>query len=297
MTAARQPVAAVVGYLSLDTLHTPVGTFHRVPGGAALYSALAASAAGAQTDLLAAVGTDIPEWVLDALGQAGVDLAHSVPTEGPCRRTELVETDRASAERHTLAYAAESWWERTIALAPCLPPYLRPDVVVLTPMPADVARRAIRNARSAGARVVMDTSEAFAATERADLLRLVAGVDVFAPSRAEIALLTGQGDEETARRELAARVPVLVEKRGAHGARLSVEGAVVCEKPSHATCVRDATGAGDALVATFAVLTAAGLAPADALEAALDAAARAASAVGPAAFGVPVESVEIGETA
>lgn len=284
MTDATGITAVVAGYLSLDHLETPAGTFENVPGGGALYGSLASSAAGALTHLVAARPADFPQSALDALEQAGISLVY-LTEGGIARRSRLVEPDTTS-RRLTPAHAEEAWWERTNALAPQLPDGVRADVFILTPMPVAAAWKAVEIARSVGARVVLDTSEAFASEECAALLVLIGHVDVFAPSRAEIVLLTGTRDEERARRELAARCPVLIEKRGADGARLSVNGDVLSDQPSRAYAIRDATGAGDALVATFAVLNTAGVGPEAALTAGLDAAARAASAVGPSAYGV-----------
>ena len=55
-----RPRVTVAGYLSLDTIVCPYGTFEDVPGGAALYAALGAREAGARVRLRAALCEDFP---------------------------------------------------------------------------------------------------------------------------------------------------------------------------------------------------------------------------------------------
>ena len=64
----------IVGSLAFDDLEMPTGTFNDVLGGAATYSALAASLFG-PTRLVGVVGTDFPAGVLDDMKKRGVDTA------------------------------------------------------------------------------------------------------------------------------------------------------------------------------------------------------------------------------
>ncbi len=65
----------VVGSLAFDDLEMPFGTFENVLGGAATYSAVAASLLGAPTRLVGVIGEDFEEATLTDLQKRGVDTA------------------------------------------------------------------------------------------------------------------------------------------------------------------------------------------------------------------------------
>lgn len=283
---------SVAGYLSLDDLVCPAGTFQGVPGGGGLYAALAAARAGAETQLIAKVGSDFPESVLRALPPLGVTIDQVVRDRGASRRAVLMEPVAHVSQRLSPTHGAATWWDRTEALAPLPPSRLEADLLILTPMPPSIAARWLPVARKAEARIALDTSTAFAATEPPSVCAAAAAADIFAPSAEEIACLAPGRDPDAARAELAALSPVFLEKRGKEGARLWRDGAMIADLPSRAGEVRDATGAGDALMAAFAVAMAGGLDAEVALAAGLDMAALVVSDVGPAAFGVPLGEVE-----
>ena len=285
---ALRPRLAVAGYLSLDTIRCPAGTFGEVVGGGALYAALGAAAAGGDVALVARAGHDFPGWALAGLAGLGIRLDALQRVAGPSRRSELIEPGAGLAHpsrRRTPAYGDARWWERTRALAPD-PLDALLDAYLITAMPAAVARAHARAARRHGALVVADTSEAFARSEPEAVLALAAEVLVFAPSREEVRLLFPEDTEADAHAKLAARTPVVLEKRGADGYWLSVRGGPRVALASRAASVADTTGAGDASVGAFTATLARGLAPQAALEVAADIAAHAVAAVGPAGLGL-----------
>jgi ribokinase len=284
---AQRPKVAVAGYLSLDTIRCPAGSFTDVVGGGALYAALGAAAAGGDVHLVALAGHDFPESALEGLAALGIRLEAVERAAISSRRSDLVEPDAAPervSHRTTPAYDQAEWWQHTRMLAP--PPLDAPlDAYMVTAMPAMIALAHIRVARWNGALVVADTSEAFARAEPEGVLRVAAAVDVFAPSREEVRWLVN-ADDLSAHAKLAAHTPVVVQKRGADGYWLSAHGGPPSSHPSRATRVADATGAGDAGVGALTVGLAQGLAPAAALELAAAITARAVSAVGPAGLGL-----------
>ena len=286
----KRPKVAVAGYLSLDTIRCPGGTFADVVGGGALYAALGGVAMGGDVHLVARVGHDFPQRALEDLAALGIRLDALERVATPSRRSELIERDASPDSRRTTpAYGDAQWWERTNALAP-MPLDAPLDAYMVAAMPAAVARAHIRVARRHGALVVADTSEAFARTEPEALLRIAGEVDVFAPSREEVRWLLDD-DDASAHARLAAQTPIVVQKRGADGYWLSAHGGPPSSQPSRATRVVDTTGAGDASVGALMVGLAQGLAPAAALELAATIAARAVSAVGPAGLGLALPTV------
>ena len=286
-----RPRVTVAGYLSLDTIVCPYGTFEDVPGGAALYAALGARAAGARVRLRAALCEDFPALWLDALAAAGLDLEGLEPAPGATRRARLEDreaTHERATRRASPHHRDPAWWERTRALAPA-PCRRRTDMVVVTAMPVDCLVRHVEAARALGARVVADTSEAYAAAEGEALLAALPRLDLFAPSREEVRLLLPGLDDRAAQRTLDARCPQVVQKQGPDGMWWSSAGLPVFHEPSHLREVADSTGAGDAAVGALAAGLARGLPAPEFLCEASAIAACAAGMVGPLGLGLDLE--------
>ena len=285
-TPSAGPAVAVVGYLSLDEIVIRGRRHGDVPGGAALYAALGAATAGARVFLGAARGPDLPDAVLDGLRGAGVDVAAVVPRTHPTRRARLVYGD--DGRRESGHYREPGWHAATRALAPpLLPDRVHPAAVVITAMALDDLERQVAWARARGVKVVVDTSEVFAAADPARLLAVLPDVDLFAPSREETRCLWPGLDDDAALAALAARCPRVVQKRGAEGLVLAsaMRAAPLCLPAMTATVV-DPTGAGDACVGALAVGLLRGLEDAALLHLGLATAARTVAAIGPAGLGL-----------
>ena len=274
----------VAGYLSLDHIVAPSGELVNVPGGAALYAALAAAWAGANVLLCAKIGDDFSEAALDTMKEAGIDLSYLVRDHGPCRRACLVEPNPGAAPRESPTHYQAAWWERTAALAP--EPIGGPcNVMILTPLPPETALQHVAEARKVDAEVIADTSEAYAREDSAGVKALAELADIFAPSTEELAILGHARDP-------GALGPTVLEKRGADGARLWRGGRLVATARSRAASVLDTTGAGDSLIGAFGAMLARGGSDEAALACGLDAAARTLLGPGPSAWGVPVPPPE-----
>ena len=285
---AGRPRITVAGYLSLDSLVCPAGTFEDVPGGAALYAALGARAAGARVRLRAALCGDFPRTALDGLVSLGIDLDGLERAAGATRRGRLEDREASPARttrRASPHHRDPAWWARTRALAPT--PCRHPaDVVVCTAMPAACLVRHAAAARALGARVVADTSEGYASTECEALLAALPRLDLFAPSREEVRRLLPGLDDEAAQRALDARCPQVVQKRGPDGMWWSRAGCPIHREPSHAREIADSTGAGDVAAGALAAGLARGLPVPELLHLASEVAARAAGSVGPQGLGL-----------
>jgi ribokinase len=290
----QSPQITVAGYLSLDCIEGPEGSFRDVPGGAALYAALGVRAAGGRARLVARICDDFPATALDGLRALDIDLTRLEPTPGKTRRARLVQSVAAGGEEARRAsphHQSAHWWTRSRALAPtpCAEPA---DAMVLGPMPAEDLDRHLRAARAAGARAVVDTSEAFAECDAERLLALLQHVDLFAPSRGEVALMLPWLSLEEAQLELARRCPRVVQKLGPSGLLWSSSQNPSYHCASRARRLVDTTGAGDATVGALAVGLARGLAVPDLLEQASLVAARCVADVGPRGLGLKVPVLE-----
>lgn len=243
-----KPRVSVVGYLSLDHIEGAPPE----PGGAALYAALGAQAAGARVSLVAQVGQDFPAWVPRRLKQLGIDTQELRPAPYPSRRTRLSESQGVRSSPH---FQDPAWWQATRQLAPPLP---RPTAVayLYSPMPLDLLTRQLRHGPRHAWRLA-DTSEAYLHTM--DQIMALSALSVFAPSLAETRRLRPHTPDGLAARRLARTIPYVVQKCGPQGLRWIGPHSV--RQGSRATQVVDPTGAGDAACGALLAGIARGLPP------------------------------------
>jgi sugar/nucleoside kinase (ribokinase family) len=105
-------------------------------------------------------------------------------------------------------------------------------------------------ARAVGAFVYMDCQSVAVNLATPGVREAVARVDVFGPNESEALRLTGAATLEAALDQLGELAPVVVVKRGGHGA-LARAGGKNWSSPALAVEVRDTTGAGDCFNAGF----------------------------------------------
>lgn len=279
----------VAGYLSIDTLSTAQGRSEGVPGGAALYAALAARRMGVHPTIAARVGEDYPQAWLDRLTASGIDTSLITRESGATRRARLVHM--AAGGRTSAHFDDPDWWERTAALAPPLPGDLTPyAIAVAGPMPVERLSNLVRIGNRAAVPIVADTSEAVASRFGQDLIALLPRLDTFMPSREETRILCPGLTDDDAVHVLASRGPAIVQKRGAEGvAFCERSGEPISLLQSKPVLVADPTGAGDALVGAFSAGMALGRGFRVALDGAMALAAETVSGIGPSALGFPLD--------
>lgn len=202
-------------------------------------------------------------------------------------RESISVTDRADDEQYRFVFpgptmTAEECRRCLDAVAELLSPgaYLVVSGSLPPGVPDDFYADVVRLARSRGARCAVDASGAALA------LALDAGVDFAKPSLRELCQLVGRELETTqqqdaALRELVAdgRVGAVALSLGANGAALATRDGVL-RLPAFDVAERSTVGAGDAFVGAFVLRTVQGRTPADAVRAALAAAAGVVSSVG-----------------
>lgn len=227
--------------------------------GGAANVALNAKTVGAQVTLLTVVGQDEPARKLQALLEAdgvGTLLGHDpqlytiVKLRVIGRAQQLIRVDFENAPDHEVLHSMLSDYERVL---PDFDAVLFSDYGKggLTHIP-----RMIELARAAGKPVLVDP-------KGSDYSRY-AGATAITPNRAELAQVIGTWRDEA---QLLARAQALRTELGLEGLVLtrSEEGMSLFDEAGHtqvpalAREVFDVTGAGDTVIATLAVMLAAGL--------------------------------------
>jgi sugar/nucleoside kinase (ribokinase family)/fructoselysine-6-P-deglycase FrlB-like protein len=258
----------VVGNLTVDDVIQPDGSSQMgTLGGNSVHAAAAALTWTEEVGIVARCGTDFPAEALDRLREAGAELGGIRPIDGPTVRNWVIyETDgsRSWVYRTPRGRSAEvaprpsdlpdAWLDRSPA-----------PVVHVAAMPlaaADAIIRSVRD-RADGAVITLDTHEDWRrGPEVLDAARLV---DVFVPSREELASLIGYDDPSHAAAELiSAGVRCVVVKLGGGGALVAQPGSRPAWVPAAPAEVVDPTGAGDSFCGGFAAGLALGEDPAEA---------------------------------
>jgi sugar/nucleoside kinase (ribokinase family)/fructoselysine-6-P-deglycase FrlB-like protein len=258
----------IVGNLTVDdVIHADGSSQMGTLGGNSVHAAAAALTWTEEVGVVARCGTDFPAAALDRLREAGADTSGIRPVDGPTVRNWVIY--EADGSRNWVYRTPRG---RSAEVAP------RPDdlpdgwldqtpapVVHVAAMPlaaADAIIRSVR-ARSDAAVITLDTHEDW--RRGAEVLDAARLVDVFVPSREELASLIGYDDPSHAAAELiSAGVRCVVVKLGGGGALVAQPGSRAAWVPAAPAEVVDPTGAGDSFCGGFAAGLALGEDPAEA---------------------------------
>ena len=237
MTAA--PIL-LVGSVALDDLHTPSGSRHEAFGGSASYFSLAARFF-TPVRLVAVVGDDFPPAHREVLARAGVDLEGLEIASGPCFRWGGRYTEDLNT-RETL-FTHLGVFEHFHPKVPDA--YRGSDFVFLGNIHPSLQQEVLRQVR-APRFVALDTMNLWIETARAELLDVLASVDLLIVNDAEARQLTGESNLVRAGRTLLSLGPTrAVIKKGEHGAALFAPGGMFALPAVPLERVVDPTGAGD----------------------------------------------------
>jgi ribokinase len=254
------------------------GAFAQHGGGKGANQAVAAARFGAATTLLGAVGDD--DHGSEALAQLraeGVDV-DAVATVGAPTGVAAIVVDAEGHNQIAVASGANALVDA--ALVGARIPALAYDVLLVNHELGDAANgAAVEHARGVGgggAIVVVNPAPARELTAA-----LLAARPILTPNAEEARALTGEADPLAAARVLIARTgaPVVV-TLGADGALLVTADGTAETIPAPRVRAIDTTGAGDVLSGTLAAALASGRELREAVEAAVQAAARSVTTVG-----------------
>lgn len=241
----------VVGNLTIDDVVLPDGqTSIGSLGGGAIHAALGARLWSVPVGLVTRRGEDFAQSHLTRLTELGVDTSGVVDIPGPTVRNWVLYGDDGS---RTWVYRTPVERSLEVAVQPADIPnsWLREvpaPVVHIAPMPLLAAQAIVKRVREDCplAVIVMDTHEDWVRDYREQLIELARAVDVFIPSRDELADLVGYDEPERAAKQLiGAGVHAVVVKLGADGAYTSTAAGASEHVDAYAVEMLDTTGAGD----------------------------------------------------
>lgn len=248
------PSLLCFGNLTIDDVVLPDGrTRESCTGGDCFYAAVAARLFDPKVEMIAPVGTDLPDEVRARIIRAGLSL------DGLTARDALTIRNRVTYD--------EDGGRRWALLTP------ESDFHLLSPTPDDVpeawgaapsalvlamtleAQETLVAALSAqkNTLVALDPQEDYIIGNEQRLLSMVARTNLFLPSEIEIERLLGHRDARRAAHQLAELGPNLVViKQGADGVTVfDAARNQIAEVPAIAGAVLDTTGAGDSFCGAF----------------------------------------------
>lgn len=232
------------GGLTIDWVRTATAESGPHLGGNAAYAAAGAWLAGAEAEVVAVIGDEFPESLLEGLGAVGIGTSAVRRVDGPSFRVLL---DESGPER-VMSYLLGSGRNDRLDPLPSQLPALRAgDGVHVCAIPTDSQAAMIEAVEGAVDVLTLDTVVIAGEIEpdRAALLEVANRVTVFLPSHAEVAHHWPGPLPDALGHIVAAGVKRVIVKMGALGS-VGYDGTRTVRMPATAATVVDSTGAGDA---------------------------------------------------
>lgn len=248
------PRLVCLGNFTLDDIVLPDGSEHPLcTGGDALYAALSARIWEPATEIVAPVGNDLPDEVIERMAGASLSADGMPRRDLPTLHNRIVYG--GDGGRHWTLHASDAEFHHLSPTPHDIPTHYRNAeafLILAMTLAAQVALAADLRSRI-GALVALDPQEDYIAGNEAALRKLIALTDVFLPSAEEVLRLTGQSDWSAAARGFAELGPALVV------IKLGPEGCLVFDRrtqreitvPAVPAAVVDTTGAGDSFCGAF----------------------------------------------
>jgi len=237
----------VVGSVALDSVKTPFGKVTEALGGSATYFSYAASFF-TQVRVVGAVGNDFPREHLELLSGRGVDVTalEVLPGQKTFRWTGEYGFDLNEARTLDVQLNAFA------AFKPKLAPRHRAARFLFLANIDPVLQLEVLEQMERPALTALDTMNFWIEGKRADLLRVLARVDVLLINDAEARMLAREPNLIKAARTIGEMGPqTVVIKRGEYGALLVSRGQFFFAPAYPLETVFDPTGAGDTFAGGF----------------------------------------------
>lgn len=238
-----------VGSVAFDAIETPFGKTDKIIGGAATYISLAASFFEKDQRIVAVVGDDFPQSMLDQLSSRGVDLAGLQIKKGEKSffwsgkyHNDMNTRDTLITELNVLEH-----------FDPIIPDaYQGTDFLMLGNLSPQVQKLVIERLSERPKLIAMDTMNFWMDIALDALKETLSMIDLLIINDEEARQLSGQSSLVKAARVIRAMGPkYLIIKKGEHGALLFHEDKVFAAPALPLEEVFDPTGAGDTFAGGF----------------------------------------------
>jgi sugar/nucleoside kinase (ribokinase family) len=238
-----------VGSVAFDALETPFGKTDKIIGGAATYITLSASYFTKKNNLVAVVGDDFPQSMIDYL------LQHGINTEG-LQIKEGEKTFFWSGRYHNDMNTRDTLETQLNVMEnfdPIIPDsYQDCQYLMLGNTAPAIQQMVIERLKTRPKLIVLDTMNLWIDIASADLKNLLKLVDVLVVNDEEARQLTGEYALVKAAAKIQTMGPkTVIIKKGEHGALLFSEGRIFFAPALPLEEVFDPTGAGDTFAGGF----------------------------------------------
>lgn len=232
---------AVVGTMAIDSIATPFGERSAVFGGSASYFSLAASLF-TPTAVLAVIGQDFPNDYLEILKERGIDVSHVEKQSG-----KTFAWKGEYREDLNVAHTLETHLNVLQTFDPKLNWAESPQVVFLANIDPDLQLRVLDQIQKPKTKLVgCDTMNYWIGSKKAELLKVLARVDLVVVNDGEARQLTGELNLVRAAYKIREMGPsIVIIKKGEHGVLLLHEHQFLALPAYPLETVMDPTGAGD----------------------------------------------------
>jgi sugar/nucleoside kinase (ribokinase family) len=238
-----------VGSVAFDALETPFGKTDKIIGGAATYITLSASYFTQKNNLVAVVGDDFPQTMIDDLTQ------HGINTDGlQIRQGE--KTFFWSGKYHNDMNSRDTLITELNVMEnfdPIIPDsYQDCQYLMLGNTAPAIQQLVVERLHNRPKLIVLDTMNLWIEIANADLMGLLKLVDVLVMNDEEARMLTREYSLMKAAASIQAMGPkTVIIKKGEHGALLFSEGRIFFAPALPLEVVFDPTGAGDTFAGGF----------------------------------------------
>lgn len=238
----------VVGSIALDTVETPSGKGKDILGGSATFISACARYFVQPVRLVGIVGSDFPEEYLNFLKESDIDLEGLQIRDGEKTFRWGGKYDEHLAGRDTLFTELNAFE----TFDPIIPDaYKQSDYVCLGNIDPGLQLRVLDQIKNPKM-VIGDTMNFWIEGKKDDLLKTIKRLDVFILSDSEAQMLAGTKNLVKAGSKIIEMgPPVVVIKKGEHGALLISKDAMFTSPAYPIESVYDPTGAGDAFAGGF----------------------------------------------
>lgn len=238
-----------VGSVAFDALETPFGKTDKIIGGAATYITLSASYFTKKNNLVAVVGDDFPQSMIDYL------LQHGINTEG-LQIKQGEKTFFWSGRYHNDMNTRDTLETQLNVMEnfdPIIPEsYQDCQYLMLGNTAPAIQQMVIERLKTRPKLIVLDTMNLWIDIANADLKNLLKLVDVLVVNDEEARQLTGEYALVKAAAKIRTMGPkTVIIKKGEHGALLFSEDRIFFAPALPLEEVFDPTGAGDTFAGGF----------------------------------------------